>query len=163
MCEQVLKHRLDSADVIIFNRGPHYTPLDQFERGLQSTSRLLRMMYPNKLLIYRNTPPGHNNCTIYKAPLKGRQDPANLPYNWGKFREQNERARGIVEALGIVYMDVDTMTALRADGHKGFWPELNLMDCLHYCHPGPIDSWVELLYNILKKLKLRRRPSSQSD
>jgi len=38
------------------------------------------------------------------------------------------------------------------------------MDCLHYCHPGPIDSWVELLYNMLKKLKLRRgRPAKTSE
>ncbi|CAI5493543.1 unnamed protein product [Closterium sp. Naga37s-1] len=62
---------------------------------------------------------------------------------------QNEMARGMAEELGIVYMDVDSMTALRPDGHKGWKPSIQRLDCLHYCTPGPLDSWMDILYNTL--------------
>ncbi|CAI5975703.1 unnamed protein product [Closterium sp. NIES-64] len=108
--------------------------------------------FPEKLIIWRNTPPGHANCSGQKTPLKKRQDPGILPYNWDKFARQNKLAEVIVKRYGAAYMDVDSMTALRADGHKEFVPAVNKVDCLHYCHPGPLDGWVEHLYNTLSWL-----------
>jgi hypothetical protein len=41
----------------------------------------------------------------------------------------------------VLYLDVFTPTVLRADSH---------LDMLHYCVPGPLDTWVELLSNVLE-------------
>lgn len=50
------------------------------------------------------------------------------------------------QAFGVLYMDVDAATALRGDGH--IQKEDKSWDCLHYCIPGPIDHWVNLLFNM---------------
>ena len=47
----------------------------------------------------------------------------------------------------MVYMDVETPTSFRADGHH-LLPD-GTYDCHHYCAPGPIDHWVSLLHNVL--------------
>jgi len=44
-----------------------------------------------------------------------------------------------------VFMDVEYQTSLRPDGHFG-WME-GKYDCLHYCAPGPMDTWVQMLFN----------------
>ena len=95
---------------------------------------------------------GHLNCTDHLTPLSHRQDPSLLPpaWNWDKFAVQNERAKGFVGDYGALYMDVDTMTALRADGHLGT-NLAGITDCLHYCNPGPMDTWVRMLHNILRQ------------
>ncbi|CAI5929297.1 unnamed protein product [Closterium sp. NIES-65] len=140
------------ADVIIINRGPHYEEDELYAPVLERALMYLRSRFPEKLIIWRNTPPGHANCSGQKTPLKKRQDPGILPYNWDKFARQNKLAEVIVKRYGAAYMDVDSMTALRADGHKEFVPAVNKVDCLHYCHPGPLDGWVEHLYNTLSWL-----------
>ncbi|KAI3701278.1 hypothetical protein L2E82_45929 [Cichorium intybus] len=52
--------------------------------------------------------------------------------------------------------DTTRLSLLRPDGHPGpyraFHPDINgevQNDCLHWCLPGPIDSWNDLLMNIL--------------
>ncbi|CAI5500015.1 unnamed protein product [Closterium sp. Naga37s-1] len=138
-------------DILVMNRGAHYAGDDVFVPELRETILALRTHFPDALIVYRNTPPGHANCTQYWEPISKRQAPETLPYNWGDFVRQNEMAREIVEAAGAVYLDVDTMTALRADGHVGKNRRYKV-DCLHYCLPGPIDLWTKMLYNVLLEL-----------
>ncbi|GJP54292.1 hypothetical protein CLOM_g13398 [Closterium sp. NIES-68] len=146
-----------NSDIIIINRGAHYTTNEVFEPEMRTVMTYLRNRWPQKLLIYRNSPPGHADCENATAPIPKRQDPSVLPYNWEKLAGQNEIARGIAEELGMVYMDVDAMTALRPDGHKGWKPSIQRLDCLHYCTPGPLDSWMDVLYNtLLRTLPLPR-------
>ncbi|GJP35596.1 hypothetical protein CLOM_g20094 [Closterium sp. NIES-68] len=135
-------------DIFVMNRGAHYAEDDVFIPELRETMLALRTHFPNALIIYRNTPPGHVNCTQYWEPIPRRQSPEELPYNWGDFKRQNEMAREIVEAAGAVYLDVDAMTSLRPDGHLGKNRRYKV-DCLHYCLPGPIDLWTRMLYNVL--------------
>ncbi|CAI5524884.1 unnamed protein product, partial [Closterium sp. Naga37s-1] len=70
---------------------------------------------------------------------------------WGEFKQQNEMVREIVEDAGGLFMDVDPMMALRPDGHRGVVAK-DKVDCLHYCLPGPEDTWSEFLYNIIQRL-----------
>ncbi|XP_009801263.1 protein trichome birefringence-like 19 [Nicotiana tabacum] len=57
---------------------------------------------------------------------------------------------------GVKFRLLDTTEAmlLRPDGHPnnyGHWPnEKKLADCVHWCMPGPVDTWNELLLSILK-------------
>ena len=87
---------------------------------------------------------GHANCEDFKEPAS--PDP-NVPlpewFHWDRFPNQNTVAKRIVEDSGAIFMDVSTITRNRPDGH----PYMN-RDCLHYCLPGPIDTWVQLLFNI---------------
>ncbi|GJP48953.1 hypothetical protein CLOM_g8223 [Closterium sp. NIES-68] len=143
---------IPSADVIVLNRGPHWTPTPQFTSGVQNALRFIRYNYPDKLVIYRNTPPGHKDCEDYDRPLEKRQETGSLPFNWGEFPKQNRAAKELVEQVGGVYLDVEEAVGLRADGHNGFMPNRNKTDCLHYCFPGPIDVYIQFMYNALIRL-----------
>lgn len=134
--------------VLVMNRGAHYEEDEKYLLGLWQTLHRLRELYPDLLVIFRNTAAGHYNCTEYNAPLDKPQESSLLPYNWDKFSQQNGMAKEIVEAIGGVYMDVEKMTGLRPDGHFGWLT--GKYDCLHYCLPGPVDVWVQLLYNLMK-------------
>ena len=53
-------------------------------------------------------------------------------------------------------MDTTQATLLRPDGHPsryGHWPHENVIlynDCVHWCLPGPIDTWNDFLLQMLK-------------
>lgn len=59
---------------------------------------------------------------------------------------------------GLRYRLLDTTQAmlLRPDGHPsryGHWPHENVTlynDCVHWCLPGPIDTWGDFLLQMLK-------------
>ncbi|KAK2987461.1 hypothetical protein RJ640_012120 [Escallonia rubra] len=72
-------------------------------------------------------------------------------------REGNKR--------GLKFRLLDTTEAmmLRPDGHPshyGHWPHENktMADCVHWCLPGPIDTWNEFL---LQMLKMEREKSTE--
>ncbi|CAI5494697.1 unnamed protein product [Closterium sp. Naga37s-1] len=133
-----------NVSMVVMNRGAHYISDDRFERQLQSTLLALRQAHPELLIIARNTPAGHPGCWLHRKPLS--QKLLELPHDdwhWDGFAAQNGIVRRLVEGVGGVYMDVNASTVWRPDGHVGRW------DCLHYCHPGPVDTWVQLLFNLL--------------
>ncbi|XP_009623246.1 protein trichome birefringence-like 19 [Nicotiana tabacum] len=51
-------------------------------------------------------------------------------------------------------MDTTQAMLLRPDGHPskyGHWPNENVVnDCVHWCLPGPIDSWADFLFHMFK-------------
>ncbi|XP_019195008.1 PREDICTED: protein trichome birefringence-like 19 [Ipomoea nil] len=55
------------------------------------------------------------------------------------------------------WFDVTQAMLLRPDGHPngyGHWPNPNVTmynDCLHWCLPGPIDTWNDFLWELLKR------------
>ncbi|CAI5989607.1 unnamed protein product [Closterium sp. NIES-64] len=133
-----------NVSMVVINRGAHYIEDERFERQLQSTLLALRQAHPELLIIARNTPAGHPGCWLHRKPLSKKL--LELPHDdwhWDGFAAQNGIVRRLVEGVGGVYMDVNASTVWRPDGHVGRW------DCLHYCHPGPVDTWVQLLFNLL--------------
>lgn len=120
-----------------------------FVKETREVLRGLRVLYPDHVLMWRSTPPGHPKCHRRNRPLRAPLDPAALPhpFSWDKFAAQNDLARALVEEVGGIYLDVAYATSLRPDGH--FWHLDGTPDCLHYCSPGPVDHWVNLLYNAL--------------
>lgn len=56
---------------------------------------------------------------------------------------QNELTEELLRSHypNVLYLDVATQTNLRRDSH---------FDNIHYCFPGPIDSWILLIFNALK-------------
>lgn len=63
--------------------------------------------------------------------------------------------------LRIEAVDVTKLSLLRPDGHPGPYlypfpfangiPDRVQNDCVHWCMPGPIDTWNEILLDIIKK------------
>jgi hypothetical protein len=82
-------------------------------------------------------------------PLAQRRNETHgLPFHWEMFEGQNRAVRRLLRESypGVLYLDVTSFTALRADSHLGDtgWP-----DCLHYLLPGPLDAWAEALHRAL--------------
>ncbi|EXB85844.1 hypothetical protein L484_009690 [Morus notabilis] len=69
---------------------------------------------------------------------------------------------------GLKFRLLDTTQAmlLRPDGHPsryGHWPHENVTlynDCVHWCLPGPIDTWNDFLLEMLKTERLRSAEES---
>ncbi|CAI5482746.1 unnamed protein product [Closterium sp. Yama58-4] len=140
-----------NSHVLVINRGAHAATDERLVTAVRRTLQFVRQNHPEKLVVFRSTAPGHMGCTNATGPIKQRQDPKTLPFGWGQFKRQNELLRGVVEEMGAVFMDIEPMTALRPDGHRGRITEQKT-DCLHYCSPGPEDAWSEFLYNIIQRI-----------
>ncbi|XP_010029461.3 protein trichome birefringence-like 19 [Eucalyptus grandis] len=73
--------------------------------------------------------------------------------------EQEARERGLKYRL----LDTTQATLMRPDGHPsryGHWPHDNVTlynDCVHWCLPGPIDTWSDFLLEMLKTEGRRSR------
>ena len=137
-------------DVVVLNRGAHYELDGPFVDQWRRTLAWLREAHPGALVVARNTPPGHKRCGEARQPLARPQDPAGLPFNWGRFGHQNRLLERLVrdEFPGVLLLDWATPTALRPDQHR-LGRRGN--DCLHYREPrsGAIDHWARLLYAAL--------------
>jgi hypothetical protein len=65
--------------------------------------------------------------------------------------EELAKAKAEAAAAGLLLMDTTPAMLLRPDGHPsryGHWPHQNVTlynDCVHWCLPGPIDAWNEML------------------
>jgi len=131
------------AKAVLLDRGAHYTETSQFAEELQLTVLTLRERYPDLLILYMASVAGHKGCESIEVPLEKAQDRASLPFHWGDFHEQNGIAQRIVEKYGGVFLDVEPMTELRADGHRGDVRTIEgrRHDCLHHCSPGKQRQW----------------------
>ena len=142
---------------------------NMFAAYMRRTATFLRNNY-NGVVIFRTNYPGHPNCHQYDGPLK---EPLPRPYpkrwqkyNWESIFSRNAKATGIFKRSGAVILNVEPMTSLRPDGHVSVWHPKNYIwngtsatkttseentavDCLHYCIPGPMDTWTVLLINLL--------------
>ena len=81
-------------------------------------------------------------------------------YNLEFYLTQMEELRaakreGRKRGLEFNVLDVTEAMLLRPDGHPnhyGYSPHKNatIADCVHWCTPGPIDTWNEVLLQMLK-------------
>ena len=156
--------------ILLINRGLHYTDDAVFSNEVATSLQLVRTLYPDLLILWRSTVPGHWNCSNitsdgastlsspWTQPLLARYASTNgslvyperrwsSAYGWDKIAPQNLIARRLVEdpAVRGIFLDVLGPTELRHDAHM-----TPMRDCLHYCQPGPLDTWVVLFYNVLR-------------
>lgn len=148
---------LVTSKVAIFNRGTHYVDDEVFTAELIRDLTYVRKRAPNTLILYRGSYRGHLGCdddwssstgqtTALSSPRK-LAELEKLPYNWGDLHRQNLIAREIVRAIGGIYWDTEVQLEVRKDGHVG------ARNCLKYCIPGPIDSWIKTFYWLLKTVR----------
>uniref|UniRef100_A0A803LAQ5 Trichome birefringence-like C-terminal domain-containing protein n=2 Tax=Chenopodium quinoa TaxID=63459 RepID=A0A803LAQ5_CHEQI len=76
-----------------------------------------------------------------------------------KVAQKLGRKRG----LGFRLMDMTHPILMRPDGHPsryGHWPNENVTlynDCVHWCLPGPIDTWNDFLLEMIKSEGVRAK------
>ena len=146
-----LEHiRRRGGSIVILNRGAHYVPDAALLFQLSTTFTYLQQYHNDSLIIYRDTPRGHPNYKKYQrsAPLKRELLPSDYTpvqwneYTYSQFEHQNDLVRHLIASKypEIIFMGVARATNLRRDSH---------LDALHYCLPGPVDHWVQSLFDVL--------------
>lgn len=76
---------------------------------------------------------------------------------WAGWRTLVPVARAIATAAGASFLDISTLAGTRPDLHLGAWRRWDSRrqlrdderDCVHYCLPGPPDTFGRLVYNVL--------------
>ena len=117
---------------------------DKLISDINQTFSFLRTHYPNISIVWRNTPPGLNfRASVFRPPLT--TPPLVIPrrYHWDEFDRQNTLVRHFLHTYypETLVLDVATPSSLRQDAHY---------DELHYCIPGPVGLWVDLLFSALQ-------------
>ena len=138
--------RKSKYDIVILNQGPHFREDAELVTSYRRVIKFLIRENPSALIVVRTTPPGHHDCWSHKKPLTKPQPLAGLPYRWDEFPRQNALVRSMLYhefPAQTLLLDVVPPTLLRPDMHA------SAKDCLHYMTPGPVDTWVYLLYNAL--------------
>ena len=144
-----------NASLVIVNTGAHLTPRNESYHNLITGLRRAKEMFPDVTFIFRNTVHGHHGCefSFHGKPLAAAPVLNNSVYKWHLIEGQNRKVREGLPHEGladVVYLDVFSSGVLRADSHPGFRTRYDTVpDCLHYCQPGPIDSWVQLFYETM--------------
>lgn len=154
----------NKVDVIIANRGIHTKNDSIVLTQLNETFHYMRMFHPNVSIIYRSTSFPHQNCVNRFAdpplkeplpfiPINERLvSPKGLGLNrdigWDHVQSGNDLVKEFIDKNfpEVLHMDLSS-NRLRADSHM-----VMRNDCLHFCIPGPIDSWVIFLDNVLNLL-----------
>lgn len=96
-------------------------------------------------------------CNKTRPAGKGEIDMGRADFDYRKIQvEEVEIAREAGEARCVFkILDVTEMMLMRPDGHPGVhwgnqWMK-GYSDCIHWCLPGPIDAWNELMLEMIKK------------
>jgi hypothetical protein len=83
---------------------------------------------------------------------------------WSRWRTHVlPTTRAIATAAGVSYLDISSIAATRPDMHLGTWRRWDdrrplaedRRDCVHYCLPGPPDTFARLLFNQLQSQSQR--------
>eukprot|EP00964_Phaeocystis_antarctica_P148116 scaffold114869_cov90-Phaeocystis_antarctica.AAC.3 len=119
--------------------------------------------------IYRTSVPGHSKCQEARAPLQHRYVPQEgHAFHWDDVEAHDAVRRSRFEALlpgRVRYIDAATIANARADRHmiQGRWGGRGSVDCLHYCLPGPPDTYNLVLKRLLRESSPRELPTFASD
>eukprot|EP01034_Spumella_vulgaris_P024362 gene24362-30691_t len=144
-----------NISLMIVNMGAHFVPIDQMAVQIDGCFKYMKEHHPKISVMYRDTSVGHVECgkMFTSPPLMVAQDRFMLikhhaNYHWDSFTDGNMKVQEIIKAnySHIMYVNVYNASVTRVDSH----PSLN-GDCLHYCLPGPIDTWWLFIYSFIVK------------
>ncbi|CAH9118831.1 unnamed protein product [Cuscuta epithymum] len=140
-----------------------------YRKALKTTFKTINNLKNFKgVTFFRTFAPAHfeggewnsgGNC-LRQTPLRSNEtllEGANLEMYLIIMEEFSVAEReGKMKGLKYKLLDVTYAMLLRPDGHPsryGHWPQENVVlynDCVHWCLPGPIDSWSDFLLHALK-------------
>jgi hypothetical protein len=140
-----------TKDVLLFNRGAHYeSDAAKVVLEMELFAATLLTHPAHQKVFWRTTVPGHPGCNstdstpwsnMKVSAVFGAAALDAVPHHWGRISEQNDlivRTLSRVAPGVITYVDAFRLSITRGDRHQGGG------DCLHYCLPGPPDTWIDV-------------------
>ena len=121
-------HARRRNNIIVLNRGAHYTSDHILLTELQDTFMYLQQHHNDSLIIYRDTAKGHPEVKKHQQnqPPITEELPSSAydeiewnTYNYSQFNHQNSLVRNLIvqKFPHIVYMNIAKATNLRRDSH----------------------------------------------
>ncbi|XP_058758663.1 protein trichome birefringence-like 38 [Vicia villosa] len=102
-------------------------------------------------VLYQGIPPTHfdgetwkepgTNCGNQTTPIKGSSSSLSKPPASNVLQSVLQEIKKPVHLL-----DITALSELRKDGHTGMHNVQNVLDCVHWCVAGVLDTWNQLLY-----------------
>jgi hypothetical protein len=152
----------NGADICILNTGAHQKDLGDVYKIWESFKPKMdsyKSIY-NTTFAWMTQSYGHLGCMDFDKPDEVFHpiDPSRYEednYLYHLFPQFDELSRNMSRSWGLPVIDI-SMLALRPDGHKGDrmasigkeeW--YTKVDCLHWCMPGPMNIFPEILLNKL--------------
>ena len=149
-------------DIVVIACAAHLHDLGDMQFVLQHLAPMMqriRDLYQEKgrsvSFAWKTSNPPHFNCTVLHEPLAeaaplSPQDLKSDNYEWHLFPDFDAMAVNASKTLNMTILDV-TPLRLRPDAHTGVtWKS----DCLHYCLPGPIDLFSQVVMQALYNREL---------
>ncbi|XP_072979348.1 xyloglucan O-acetyltransferase 1-like [Typha angustifolia] len=149
---------------------------DVFRKAIETTLKEVSRRDDSKFAAVVTFSPAHFEGEWDKAGACPKKEPyregeKEMEYMDKEMRkmEVEEVAAAAKNAKGvrIEALDVTKLALLRADGHPGPYMYPNPFaggvkdrvqnDCVHWCLPGPIDTWNEILLEMIKRWKNEQR------
>lgn len=137
--------------VIVANWGAFYQGNESVKAHMSEILHFVSHNLTQVTFLYRSSNMAHLNCDDHKVPDNVLHLPAAHPYHirwwWDRFPYQNSIWHDYIakHQPGKVFMNIMPMVSKRPDQHP-----INEDDCLHYCLPGPTDTWVVLTHSVLR-------------
>ncbi|GFP91932.1 protein trichome birefringence-like 25 [Phtheirospermum japonicum] len=142
--------------------------VNAYRKALNSTLKLISRSNHKAHVFFRTTTPDHFENGEWNT---GGYCNRTRPFKEGEIEidEIDEMMRNVeleefenaaAAGLGLRLFDTTLLSLLRPDGHPGVyrkfypydWKDKNAKiqyDCLHWCLPGPIDSWNDIMMEML--------------
>lgn len=153
----LLKHQ---PHILVVSAGAHLSSLENFKvvaaeivsalhshnRHISSNTNIgpLQSHHPTEL-IYVTAQPGISNCHKYDAPVD--EILPSSTFNYGDIYLMNEYAKLFFASHNITLLDLRPLS-LRPDAKPKFY-QPGHHDCLHFCLPGPLEIFSQILANLL--------------
>ncbi|CAI9098708.1 OLC1v1035399C1 [Oldenlandia corymbosa var. corymbosa] len=153
--------------------APHYTPSFSYQRAWRTALKAINSINYKGVTFLRTLSPEHfengtwdkgGNCARTR-PFK-RNETSLTDGNLNFYTIQLEELKiaqeeGEKNGLKFRLLDATKTMLLRPDGHPsryGHKPTqaVEPNDCVHWCLPGPIDTWNEFLLELMKRAENKR-------
>ena len=108
-----------------------------------------------------------SGCSRHTRPISlteslasgAEEQPTNqYTQRWHMMPRFDQVARWLAADAGARFLDVAKLSAQRPDAAMArYMPNAGALDedCLHFCMPGPVDTWVRLLHNLWSRPSMR--------
>lgn len=138
-----------NPDICVINAGAHMHDWGDMAFVFQHLPPVMQRMHAMRngaiKFVWKTNNPGHVHCEDYSAPTEGYSKPPSDEdkYQWGLHPMFDEMARNNSVTLGYKVLDMSPLY-LRPDAHIP-----GGKDCLHFCIPGPLDLFAQLMLQML--------------
>nr|GFA43387.1 protein trichome birefringence-like 12 [Tanacetum cinerariifolium] len=166
------------SPLAFYKGGKAIVPAPDMMGGLQivleNMAAYIEKEFPKTLKFWRLQSPRHfyggdwnqNGSCLFSEPLKKSEldlwfDPSNNGVN-KEARVINRLIVNTLQGTDIELLDLTHLSEFRADAHPATWlgkkdaVSVWGQDCMHWCLPGVPDTWVNILWQLIR-YKLGRR------